>query len=52
MRLKGKGLPKKLGDRGSLTVEILIVVPTDPSEKERELLQQWQQASAFDPRRR
>jgi DnaJ-class molecular chaperone len=37
LRLRGQGLPKKGGGRGDLFAEIAIVVPRQPSEREREL---------------
>ena len=51
LKLKGKGMPgrgkKKAGD---LVAEVKIVVPKDPSSKERELFEQLAEASSFDPR--
>lgn len=62
LRLKGKGLPRKgtAGstaadglERGNLTVEIVIVTPTDLTPAEEELLTQWQALRAeWDPRKR
>jgi len=42
LRLKGRGLPKKDAERGNVTVEIVVVTPTDLSADERALLEQWQ----------
>ncbi len=42
LRLKGRGLPKKDAERGNVTVEIVVVTPTDVSDQEKALLQQWQ----------
>ena len=42
LRLKGRGLPKKEAERGSITVEIVVVTPTDLSAEETALLEQWQ----------
>ena len=42
LRLKGRGLPKKDAERGNVTVEIVAVTPTDLSDDERALLEQWQ----------
>ena len=50
LRLKDKGLPKRGGERGSLTVELKIVVPTHVTDGERKLLEEWQRSSKFDPR--
>jgi molecular chaperone DnaJ len=50
-RLKGKGAPKK-GGRGDLLVTAEIEVPSKPSKKERELLQELDAARAESPRRR
>jgi curved DNA-binding protein len=54
LRLKGKGMPKGTGDEaGNLTVEIVVVTPTDLSPHERELLEKWAALrSAWDPRAR
>jgi curved DNA-binding protein len=53
LRLKGKGLPKKDGERGNLTVEIVVVTPTDLAPAEEELLTHWQALRpAWDPRQR
>lgn len=50
LRLKDKGLPKKGGERGHLTVELRVVVPQDPSAEERRLFEELQKVSRFDPR--
>lgn len=41
LRLKGKGLPKKDAERGNLTVEIIVAMPSDLSAEEKTLLEQW-----------
>jgi curved DNA-binding protein len=51
LRLKDKGLPKKAGERGSLTIELRIVVPPSPSQEEHKLFEQLHKVSSFDPRR-
>ena len=51
MRLRGKGLPKKGGERGDLFVELRIDVPESLSPKEQELFEQLRDASEFDPRK-
>lgn len=50
LRLKDKGLPKKGGERGHLTVELRVVVPPQPSGEERRLFEELQKLSRFDPR--
>lgn len=42
LRLKGKGLPKKDGERGNLTVELVVAMPPDLSADEKALLARWQ----------
>jgi curved DNA-binding protein len=42
LRLKGKGLPKKDGERGNLTVEIVVAMPPELSAEEKALLERWQ----------
>lgn len=39
-RLAGQGMPRAAGGRGDLHVELHATVPTDPSPRERELLEQ------------
>ncbi len=52
LRLKGKGLPQKGGERGALTVEIDVAMPPDLSDDEQKLLEQWQALRAtWDPRK-
>jgi curved DNA-binding protein len=48
-RLKGKGLRKQHG-RGDLYAVMKIVVPTRPTDDERELYEKLQKRSAFKPR--
>jgi curved DNA-binding protein len=50
LRLKDKGLPKKGGERGNLTVELRVVVPTAATDEEKKLLEDWQKLSRFNPR--
>lgn len=47
IRLKGKGFPAKKGGPGDLLAELRVVVPSDPSEEERELWQKLAEASSF-----
>lgn len=55
LRLKGKGLAKPSsqgGERGSVTVEIVVAMPPDIGEDEQQLLEQWAKLRAnWDPRR-
>lgn len=51
LRLKGRGLARKDGERGSITVEIVVATPTDISAEEKALLEQWQKLRAgWSPR--
>jgi len=50
IRLRGRGLPKKGGEKGDLLAEIRIVVPETLSERERELFEQLAEASSFRAR--
>jgi curved DNA-binding protein len=50
-RLRGKGLPRIGGARGDLYATIQIAIPHPLSAKERELFQELQKNSAFNPRR-
>jgi curved DNA-binding protein len=54
LRLKGKGMPRGAGEEaGNLTVEIVVVTPTDLSPPERELLEKWAALrSSWDPHAR
>ena len=50
LRLSGKGLPKPDGTSGDLYAVLQIVNPPAPSTRERELYEQLQRASSFNPR--
>ena len=50
MRLTGKGLPKPKEGHGDLYAVFQIVTPETLSDKERELLEELQQVSTFNPR--
>lgn len=50
MRLRGQGLSKRGGGRGDEYVKFKIVVPTHPSEREKELFKELSEASHFNPR--
>ncbi len=49
MRLRGQGL-NRLNGRGDQYVKIRIVVPTRPTDRERELFDKLAKESAFNPR--
>jgi len=48
--LRGKGMPNPKGTAGDLYVLISIVVPKEPSDRERELFEELQRVSTFRPR--
>lgn len=48
LRLKGKGLPSQKGSAGDLFVRLLIAIPKELGDRERELYEQLKQASV-DP---
>ncbi|HAX76615.1 MAG TPA: molecular chaperone DnaJ, partial [Cyanobacteria bacterium UBA11372] len=50
LRLANKGYPVDEGDRGDQLVEIQIVVPRNPSLRERELYEKLRQIETFNPR--
>ena len=50
MRLTGKGLPKPKEGHGDLYAVFQIVTPETLSDKERELFEELQQVSTFNPR--
>lgn len=50
MRLRGKGMPNPRGAPGNLYVVTTIMVPKKPSARERELFEELQKASNFNPR--
>jgi curved DNA-binding protein len=50
LRLKGKGLPRRGGDPGSLVAEVLIVMPQELDVEEEGLLKRWADISSFLPR--
>ena len=50
LRLRGQGLNKRGGGRGDLYVRLKVVVPTQPSEREKQLYQELAAASQFKPR--
>ena len=50
LRLAGRGLPRPHGAAGDLYAVVKIVMPSNLSERERELLKDLGAASEFDPR--
>jgi DnaJ-class molecular chaperone len=50
LRLRGQGLNKRGGGRGDLYVRLKIVVPTHPTERERQLYEELGSVSHFKPR--
>ncbi len=50
LRLRGRGLPRRGGERGNLYAVVQIAVPKEPSEEERELFERLAGVSEFDPR--
>jgi curved DNA-binding protein len=50
MRLRSQGLNRRGGGRGDLYVKLKIVVPTHPTDKEKELFKELAQTSHFNPR--
>lgn len=50
LRLRGHGLPTPDGGRGDLLVRVMVCVPEQPNDKERELFEKLAQTSRFDPR--
>jgi curved DNA-binding protein len=50
LRLSGKGFPKDVKTFGDQYVEIQIVVPKNPTKRERELYEQLLEVQSFDPR--
>lgn len=51
LRLRGQGMPNPKGAPGDLYAVAQIRVPTQLSDRERELFEQLAAASTFDPRR-
>lgn len=51
LRLRGKGLPKRGGERGDLYATVQVVVPRELTQREKELFEELQKVSSFDPRK-
>src|SRR5262249_37798813 len=52
LRVRGHGLNKRDGSRGDAYVRLNIVVPANPTEKEKSLYRQLAQAATSSPRKR
>ena len=50
LRLRGQGLNKRGGGRGDLYVRLKVVVPTHPTDREKELYRELSGVSHFNPR--
>jgi curved DNA-binding protein len=50
LRVRGRGLPKRGGDRGDVIAELKVVVPTDLTASEREIFEKLASVSRFNPR--
>jgi len=51
LRLRGKGFPKKGGERGDLIARLKIVVPKDLTAREKELFAEMAKVSSFKARK-
>jgi len=50
LRLRGQGLNKRGGGRGDQYVRLKVVVPTHPTDREKQLYQELSEASHLNPR--
>ncbi len=50
LRLRGRGMPNPRGQAGDLYAVISIAVPKEPTQKEKELFEELQKTSGFNPR--
>lgn len=50
LRVRGRGLPQRGGARGDLLVAVIVTVPKNITDRERELWEQLARASKFNPR--
>jgi DnaJ-class molecular chaperone len=50
LRLKGQGLNKRSGGRGDQYVKLRVVVPTHPTDREKQLYKDLSESSHFNPR--
>jgi curved DNA-binding protein len=51
LRLRGKGFPKKTGERGDLIARLKIVIPKKLTAREKELFAEMAKDSSFNPRK-
>jgi curved DNA-binding protein len=51
LRLRGKGFPKKTGERGDLIARLKIVIPKNLTAREKELFAEMAKDSRFNPRK-
>ncbi|HLT10798.1 MAG TPA: DnaJ C-terminal domain-containing protein [Micromonosporaceae bacterium] len=51
LRLRGQGMPNPRGPRGDLFAEVRVMVPSAPTNRERELLEELAKVSSYNPRR-
>lgn len=51
LRLRGEGMPNPRGTPGDLLAEVMIMVPTRLTRRERELFEQLAAESSFEPRK-
>ncbi|SMH43904.1 curved DNA-binding protein [Rathayibacter oskolensis] len=51
LRLRGQGMPQQHGEPGDLFARVRIMVPPHLTDRERELFENLQRESAYDPRR-
>lgn len=50
LRLRGQGLNKRGGGRGDQYVKLKVVVPSHPTDREKQLYKELKEASQFKPR--
>jgi DnaJ-class molecular chaperone len=50
LRLKGKGAPRRGGERGDLFVKLKIVLPKDADPELEQFVANWKAGKAFNPR--
>ena len=50
LRVRGRGLPQRGGERGDLLVAVIVTVPKNITDRERELWEQLARESKFSPR--
>jgi DnaJ-class molecular chaperone len=50
LRLRGQGLNRRGGGRGDQYVRLKVVVPTHPTDREKQLYRELSEASQFNPR--